>query len=143
MRDLKKNEQKIWYSTYAGQVTDYYRDSDGNIIYDEIDGEMIARIKGDRPSYNAPVGFDICVSAGRGKAYEKVFGSDVDFTRSMSTTDLSLPIDEKSIIWIESPPAFLPDGSVDPNSADYKVAAKPAKSLNTILIAIKQLPKGE
>lgn len=143
MRDLKKNEQEIWYSTYAGQVTDYYRDPDGNIIYDEIDGEMIARIRGDRPLYDAPVRLDICISAGRGKAHENVFGSDVDFTRSMSTTNLSLPIDEKSIIWIESAPSFQPDGSVDPNSADYKVAAKPAKSLNTVLIAIKQLPKGE
>lgn len=142
MRSLKKDQQNLWYSTYAGQITEYYRDSDGNIIYDEIDGELIPRIKCERAGYNNPVPFDINVSAGKGTAQEEVFGTDVDFTRSICTTDLSLPIDERSIVWIESEPKYLADGTVDPNSADYKVAAKPAKGLNSLMIALKALPKG-
>ncbi len=51
MRSLK-NQQKLWYSTYADQITIYERDSDGNIIYDEIDGELIPRIKSERAGYN-------------------------------------------------------------------------------------------
>ena len=39
MRGLKKNQQELYYATYSDQITEYYRDSDGNIIYDEIDGE--------------------------------------------------------------------------------------------------------
>ena len=142
MRSLKKNQQNLWYSTYADQITEYYRDSDGNIIYDEIDGELIPRIKCERAGYNKPVSFDINISAGKGTAQEEVFGTDVDFTRSICTTDLSLPIDERSIVWIDSKPKYLSDGTVDPNSADYKVAAKPAKGLNSLMIALKALPKG-
>lgn len=142
MRDCKKNQQELYYATYSDQITEYYRDSDGNIIYDEIDGELIPRIKNERAGYNNPVPFDINISAGKGTAQEEVFGTDVDFTRSICTTDLSLPIDERSIVWIESEPKYLSDGTVDPNSADYKVAAKPAKGLNSLMIALKALPKG-
>lgn len=86
MRNIKKNQQKLWYGTYADQITEYYRDSGGNIIYDEIDGEQIPRIKGERAGYNNPVSFDINISAGKGTAQEEVFGTDVDFTRSISLT---------------------------------------------------------
>lgn len=142
MRSLKKNKQKFYYSTYADQITEYCRDSYGNIIYDEIDGELIPRIKCERAGYSNPVSFDINISVGKGTAQEEVFGTDVDFTRSICTTDLSLPIDERSIVWIESEPKYLADGTVDPNSADYKVVAKPAKGLNYLMIALKALPKG-
>ena len=55
---------------------------------------------------------------------------------------MSIPIDELSLVWIEHEPEFLPDGTVDPDSADYKVAAKPSKSKTEIVIALKALPKG-
>lgn len=142
MRSLKKNKQPLWYSTYADQITEYYLDSEGNIIYDEIDGEQIPRIKCERAGYNNPVSFYANISAGKGTAQEEVFGPDIDFTRSICTTDLSLPIDELSLVWIESEPKYLDDGTVDPDSADYKVAAKPSKGLNSLMIALKALPKG-
>ena len=142
MRSLKKNKQKFWYSTYANQIIIYERDENGEIVYDEIDGEKNPRIKAERAGYNKPVFFDANISAGKGTAQEDVFGKDIDFTRTISTTDLTLPIDELSLVWIESEPKFLEDGTVDPNSADYKVAARPAKSLNQLMIALKALPKG-
>lgn len=142
MRSLKKNKQNIWYSTYADQITEYYRDDDGNIIYDEIDGEQIPRIKNERAGYNNPVSFYANISAGKGTAQEEVFGTDIDFTRTICTTDTSLPIDERSLVWIESEPKYINDGTVDPDSADYKVAAKPAVGLNSLVIALKALPKG-
>lgn len=142
MRDCKKNQQELYYATYSDQIIEYYRDSDGNIIYDEIDGEFIPRIKCERAGYTNPVPFDFETSAGKGTAQTEVFGSDVDFTRTISTTDMSIPIDELSLVWIEHEPEFLPDGTVDPDSADYKVAAKPSKSKTDIVIALKALPKG-
>lgn len=142
MRSLKKNQQKIWYSTYADQITIYERDENGEIVYDEIDGEKYPRIIAERAGYNKPVFFDANVSAGKGTAQEDVFGKDIDFTRTISTTDLTLPIDELSLVWIESEPKYLEDETIDPNSADYKVAAKPARSLNQLMIALKALPKG-
>lgn len=142
MRNLKKNQQKLWYSTYADQITIYERDENDEIVYDEIDGEKYPRIIAERAGYNKPAFFDANVSAGKGTAQEDVFGKDIDFTRTISTTDLTLPIDELSLVWIESEPKYLEDGTVNPNSADYKVAAKPAKSLNQLMIALKALPKG-
>ena len=142
MRDCKKNQQMLWYSTYADQIIEYYRDSDGNIIYDEIDGELIPRIKFERAGYSNPVLFDFETSAGKGTAQTEVFGSNVDFSRTISTTNMSIPIDELSLIWIENEPKYLSDGTVDPDSADYKVAAKPSKSKTDIVIALKALPKG-
>lgn len=142
MRSLKKNEQKLWYSTYADQIIIYQRDENGEIIYDEIDGEKYPRIIAERAGYNKPVFFDANVSAGKGTVQEDVFGKDIDFTRTISTTDLTLQLDELSLVWIESEPTYLEDGTVDPNSADYKVAAKPARSLNQLMIALKALPKG-
>lgn len=142
MRSLKKNKQKLYYSTYAGQITEYYTDSGGNIIYDEIDGEQIPRIKCERAGYNKPVSFYANISAGKGTAQEEVFGKDIDFTRTISTTDWSLPIDELSLVWIEIEPEYLSYGTVNPDSADYKVAAKPARGLNSLVIALKALPKG-
>ena len=141
MRSLKKNEQKLWYSTYADQIVIYERDENGEIVY--VDEEKtIPKIIAERAGYNKPVSFCANGSAGKGTAQEEVFGKDIDFTRTISTTDLTLPIDELSLVWIESEPKYLEDGTVDPNSADYKVAAKPAKSLNQLMIALKALPKG-
>lgn len=142
MRSLKKNKRSIYFATYSEQITIYKKDDDGNIVYEEIDGELIPVIIAEKAGYSEPKEFYANISAGKGTAQEEVFGTDVDFTRSICTTDLSLPIDERSIVWIESEPKYLADGTVDPDSADYKVAAKPAKGLNSLVIALKALPKG-
>lgn len=142
MRSLKKNMQKLYYSLYSKQITIYEKNENGEIIYDEIDGEKYPRIIAEKAGYSKPIPFDINISAGKGTAQAKVFGTDVDFTRSISTTDLTLPIDELSLVWIESEPKCLEDGTADPNSADYKVATKPAMSKNVLVIALKALPKG-
>lgn len=141
MRSLKKNQQPLYYATYAGQQTIYKRDENGEIIYAD-DEKTIPVELGEQAVYNEPVLFSANASAGKGSAQEDVFGKDVDYTRTISATDVCLPIDELSLVWIESQPTYLGDGSVDPNSADYKVAARPARSLNQLMIALKALPKG-
>ena len=57
----------------------------------------------------------------------------------ISTVDTSLPIDENSIIWINTKPTYLEDGSVDGSTADYKVAAPPLDGLNSLRIAVKKV----
>lgn len=141
MRSLRKNQQSLYFSTYTGQQIIYERDENGEIVY--VDAEKtIPKIIAERAGYSKPVSFCANVSAGKGTAQEEVFGKDIDFTRTISTTDLTLQLDELSLVWIESDPKYLEDGTVDPNSADYKVAAKPARSLNQLMIALKALPKG-
>ena len=52
-----------------------------------------------------------------------------------------MPITETSLIWYETKPVLLEDGSADPSSADYKVAAMPLDGLDGIRIAIKRIAK--
>lgn len=140
MRSLKKNQQKLWYSTYANQITEYYRDSNGNIIYDEIDGEQIPRIKGEKAGYNNPFSFYANISAGKGTAQEEVFGVSLDYTNIISTSDMSLPLDEKSLVWFETEPTYNADGTVNEASADYSIVGL-AKSLNNVVYALKKRSK--
>lgn len=142
MRSLRKNTQPLHYATYSEEIKVYKRDENGNIEYVEIDGSLVPIEIGTVAGYNEPVLFYANISAGRGEAQADVFGSNVDYTRTIGTTDMTCPIDELSLIWIENKPQFNTDGMVNPDSADYKVAAYPAKSLNNIVIAIKKLPKG-
>ena len=88
--------------------------------------------------YGPPVFFQASLSAGKGSVRANVFGVDVDYTRTISTTDMDLPITETSLIWYKTKPVLLEDGTADPNSADYEVAAPPADSLNVLVIALRE-----
>lgn len=129
MRNLRKNARKLWYATYE----------DKQEILDE-NGDFTGEYKN---GYSAPVKFSASLSAGRGEAGNSAFGVDVDFTRTISTVDTTLPIKETSLIWYETEPKLLDDGTADPKSADYTVAAKPADGLNSLVIALKARVKNE
>lgn len=127
MRSLKINQRKLWYALYQDKTP----------ILDENNDETGDYTNG----YSPPVLFYASLSAGKGNVQKDVFGTDVDFTRTISTTDLSLPITETSLVWYATEPVLLPDGSADPNSADYEVAARPADGLNVLAIALKARAK--
>jgi len=44
-------------------------------------------------------------------------------------------------VWYETTPVLLLDGTADPNSADYDVAAPPADGLNVLVIAVRKRNK--
>lgn len=142
MRSLKKNKQKLYYATYSDEIPVYETDDDGNIKYTEIDGEMVPIPIGTMAGYNKPVVFYANISAGKGDVQADVFGSSVDYSRTISTCDMTCPITKLTRIWIGCEPKYKDDGTVDGDSANYEVAAPPAKSLNGIVIAIKELPEG-
>ena len=140
MRSLNKNKQKLWYSTYADQIIIYERDENGEIVYDEIDGELYPRIIAEKAGYNNPVSFYANISAAKGSSDSEVFGVSLDYTKTISTSDMSLPISETSLIWFETEPVIKDDGTVDESSADYAVVAV-ARSLNNVVYAIKKRAK--
>lgn len=141
MRSLRKNTQPLHYATYSEGIKVYQRDENGNIEYVEVEGSLEPIELGAVAGYNEPVLFDANISSGKGAAQEEVFGTGIDFTRTISTSNMACPIDELSLIWIDNKVEYNADGTVNPDSADYKVAAYPAKSLNNIVIAIKKMPK--
>ena len=158
MRSLNKNVQGLYYSLLLGTAEFYDLDENGNVIMDEVDGEHyprrglypgeyvypaighIPRIRGERDVYAAPVPFSINISAAKGTSEADVFGTDLDYSKTISTTDMTLPITETSIIWYESSPVIREDGTVDEASADYSVVAI-AKSLNNAMYALKKRAK--
>lgn len=129
MRSLKKNQRELWYALYQEKIP--ILDENGDETGDYTTG------------YSPPVFFEANLSPGKGSAQAEMFGTNVDFTRTISTTDLSLPIKETSLVWYETDPALLADGTADPTSADYEVAAPPADGLNELVIALKARAKNE
>lgn len=142
MHSLKKNKQKLYYATYSDEVPVYETDEDGKIKYTEVDGELSPIPIGTMAGYNEPVIFYANISAGKGDVQADVFGSSVDYSRTISTCDMDCPITKLTRLWIGCEPQYNEDGSVNGDSANYEVAAPPAKSLNGIVIAIKELPEG-
>ena len=127
MRNLKKNSRTMYYALYDSEIPIY--DEDGNPELETMAG------------YKEPVQFKSSLSTGQSDAEESPFGKNVTYDRVISTCDTSLPIDENSLIWVKSKPVYNTDGTVNPDSADYEVAAPPLDGLNSLRIAIKKRSK--
>lgn len=127
MRNLKKNERDLYYALYKDDIPIY--DENG---FEELDSKS---------GYENPVPFKASLSTGQSDAEESPFGKNVTYDRVISTCDTSLPIDENSLIWVKNKPVYNADGTVNPDSADYEVAAPPLDGLNSLRIAIKKRSK--
>ena len=131
MRGLKRNQRTLYYQLYSSHIPVYETDLDGNIIYDPVTGEPL--LTGDYTvGYAHPVKFRANVSPSRSEAQTEPFGVNTDYDKVICSCDLTLPIDELSQIFVDQRPE---DGK-----ADYKVV-KVARSPNSVLYAIKQLPE--
>lgn len=113
MHSLSRNKQKIYYALYQG-VTD-------RVVDNLHTGEKVI-------SYSDPTEYYINVSGAIGKDEVTEFGINTPYDRIMSTSDMSCPIDEKTLLWI---------GISQTAKANYRVAAK-RESLNEILYAIEK-----
>ena len=123
MRSLERNKITIYYALY-----------DANIPVLDDQGNDTGQTK---QGYGNPVKFKIRVSANKGEASSNAFGVSLDYDRTMNTTDKTFPIDEFSVLWIDTLPTIKEDGSTDTKS-DYTVK-KVAKDLNEWSYAIKKV----
>ena len=131
MRGLKRNQKTLYYRLYSEHIPVYETDLDGNIIYDPVTGEPL--LTGDYTvGYEEPVKFRANVSPARSEAQTEPFGVNTDYDKVICSCDLTLPVDELSQIFVDRKPE-------DGKGADYKVV-KVARSINSVLFAIKQLP---
>ncbi len=133
MRGLKRNQRDFYYQLYSEHIPVYETDLDGNNITDPVTGDPL--LTGDYTvGYADPVKFRANVSPARSEAQTEPFGVNTDYDKVICSCDLKSPIDELSQIFVDRKPE-------DGKGADYKVV-KVAKSLNSLLYAIKQLPDG-
>lgn len=135
MRTLNRNKQKMFYSLYLGEtpIYDSYVDADG--VEHKIDtGEKKA-------SYSMPTVFygNIAMSGGESEAVE--FGLNLaDYQAVLIMAKNTLPIDETSLIWINTEPQYNTDGTPDQYSADYSII-KVSPSLNVDKYVLKKVVK--
>lgn len=125
MKALKRNKQTFWYANLSSDTppTPQYDD------YGNETGEIGL-------TYDLPVEFHANVSAARGTADLDAFGINANYSKTIVTDDLSLPIDKSTILWIDKEPDA--NGEAGAIKHDYVVVAV-AKSLNNLTIAIKEV----
>lgn len=88
-------------------------------------------------SYANPVKMEASISAARGTADVEQFGISLDYEKTIITGDMTCPLSESSILWIDKVPVIDEQGATTtPN--DYKIV-KVAKSINYIAYAIKKV----
>jgi hypothetical protein len=113
MRDIKRNQQKVWYSLRNVTVD---TDEWGNTV--------------DIKDYGKPVSVYVSVSANKGSISAQAFGSELNYDREMSTHNMDCPIDEYTHLWL--------DGRATTDTHNYVVVAV-SKSLNCIRYAIRRV----
>lgn len=91
MRCLERNKQTVYYKTHIG-VTDVV-DEDGNYTGDKVD------------SYSEQKSVRLRVTPDRGDTDIEIFGTSLDYDRTMQGDDPSIEIDENTILWIGTPSA--------------------------------------
>lgn len=115
MRTLKRNKTKVYYALYSASTP----------LYDEDGMETGEYTEG----YGAQISAWMSVSANKGEASIEPFGTDLDYTKTVITDDMTCPIDESSHLWINKNPS---------GPYNYSVV-RVAKSLNHITYAVKEV----
>lgn len=144
MRMLNRNKQQLYYALHIGVEPIYELDENGDKIIEYIDkeGNIYYRESGEyKQKYSEPVSFEgnIATSGGESEAIE--FGLNMSDYEAVLIVDKGfIPVSETSLIWHDTEPVILDDGSVDGESADYSIV-KLSPSLNSDKYVLKKLIK--
>lgn len=122
MRTLLRNKQRFWFANITGttRTVDEYG-------YETGESEV---------AYSEPIEFEANISAARGTTDLDAFGINTNYTKTIVTDDLTVPIDKSTILWIDCEPDE--NGEAGNIKHDYVVVAV-AKSINSVTIAIKEV----
>lgn len=121
MRCLHRNKRKFYYALFKEKVA--IKDEYGN-----DSGEY-------RVIYQTPVEMKANVSAATGEAQVEQFGNSLLYDKVIITDELDCPVDEHSVLCIDSLPSYDNDGNL---IFDY-IVKKVAKSINTISFAVSKV----
>lgn len=123
MRCLTRNKVDIYYALFSHkeEMIDEWGNRTGEY-------EII---------YGKPIKFSANVSSAKGEMQTRQFGESVTYDKVMVFDNVDLPIDEYSILWVDTLPKLNEDGTTD-TPYDY-VIKKVARSLNTVSIAISKV----
>lgn len=115
MKLLRRNLRSIWYRLFQGQTAQM--DADGFET-----GETTV-------SYSDPISLLCSVSPASGDILADTFGTVETYDKVIITDDLSCPIDENSILFVDA----------DTSGTHDYVVKRVAKSLNFIAYAVSKV----
>ena len=123
MRCLRRHEKPCYYALFdhVGQYTDEY----GNVT-------SSADVK-----YQNPVKLIAHVSPARNTESVEMFGTDINYDKTIVVDDPDTPIDEHAVLWVDTMPVLNEDGTTE-TPFDY-VVRRVARSLNYAVIAIAKV----
>ena len=131
MRCLARNKRTFFYALHNGQT---------ELIdeYDNATGQY-------KVLYTDPVETKGNISAAQGEMQTRQFGESETYDKVIVLDDPDTPIDEYSILWVDSHPELTIEGQLATNDNgeiktphDY-IVKKVARSLNSVSIAISKV----
>ena len=110
MRMCNRNRTELWYSLYKAEDITYLKDENGNVVFEDIDGELVPIETGHKPPiYLPPVKFRGYLQFKGGESEARAFGVSIDsYTHILIMRKGEIPIDETSVIY-KSETATDPD----------------------------------
>lgn len=121
MKTMERNKVSFHYLLYKDKVPildeEGYETSETQVIYEDA------------------VAMRANVSAATGSAQVEQFGNFTSYDKVIVTDDLSCPIDENSVLFLDKEPEYTEDGTP---LYDY-VVKRAAKSLNSISYAVSKV----
>ena len=123
MRSLVRNNRTFYYAKYDGknEIVDDYGNATGQF---EI-------------TYSMPIKTGGNISAAKGEIQSRQFGDSESYDKVIVLDNKDIPIDEYSILWVDSLPIINDDGTTD-TPHDY-IVRQVARSLNSVSIAISKV----
>jgi hypothetical protein len=120
---MVRNKTKFYYAAYIGEteIIDEYGNATGEY----------------RISYSNPVEYKANISAAQGEMQSRQFGESESYDKVIVLDDINAPIDEHSILWVDTLPHLNDDGTT-PTPHDYEISRK-AVSLNCVSLAIRKV----
>lgn len=123
---MNRNKSKFYYALYEG--VERMKDEYGNYTteYEVKHGE--------------PKEYFANISAAKGETETRQFGENESYDKVIVMDIDSPPIDEYSILWIDTLPVFDEEGKTD-TPHDY-IVKRVARSLNSVSVAISKVKIG-
>ena len=125
MRTAQRNKREIWYSLYQGETV--LTDSNGDYT-----GET-------EITYSFPAQIRANVSPATGQSDLEMFGNLADYDRVIVTDEVNIPINENSVLFIDSPPIISANNV---SGFDY-IVRRVARSFNSVAIAIRKVAEDD
>lgn len=123
MRCLTRNKTKFYFASYIGE-TEIIDD------YGNATGEY-------KVSYTTPIECNGNISAAQGEIQSRQFGESESYDKVIVLDDRNTPIDEYSLLWVDTLPHLNENGSTD-TPHDY-IVRQVARGLNGVSIAISKV----